>query len=73
MSHWKSSEFPGWLTHDIYVHQIQPALTGISKSSIRKALGVSEPYSSDIRAGKCIPHQRHWQGLALLVRVSKTS
>jgi hypothetical protein len=40
------------------------------KSEIRKALGVSEPYSSDIRAGKRIPHPRHWQALAQLAGVS---
>jgi len=26
-------------------------------------LGVSEPYSSDIRARKRIPHPRHWEAL----------
>jgi hypothetical protein len=67
ISNWKSSELPGWLTRDVYVNQIQPALAEVSKSSIREASGVSEPYSSDIRAGKCIPHQRHWQALAQLV------
>ena len=66
---WKPSELPGWLTRDVYVNQIQPALAGVSKSSIRAALGVSEPYSSDIRAGRCHPHPRHWQALAELVGV----
>jgi hypothetical protein len=73
MSNWKSSELPGWLTRDVYVNQIQPALAGVSKSSIRAALGVSEPYSSDICAGKCIPHPRHWQALARLAGVSSDS
>jgi len=69
MSSWKPSGLPGWLTHDVYVNQIQPALAGVSKSRISEALAVSEPYSSEIRAGKRIPHQRHWQGLAQLVGV----
>ena len=69
MSNWKSSELPGWLTHDIYVNQIQAALVGVSKSSIRAALGISEPYSSDIRSGKNIPHPRHWRALARLVGI----
>ncbi len=43
MSNWKPSELPGWLTRDVYVNQIQPALARISKSSIRTALGISEP------------------------------
>ena len=70
MSNWKPSELPAWLTRDVYVNQIQPALAGVSKWSIGAAIGVSEPYSSDIRAGKCIPHPRHWQALAQLVGVS---
>jgi CRISPR-associated endonuclease Cas1 len=70
ISNWKASELPDWLTRDVYVNQIQPALAEVSKSRVRAALGVSEPYSSDIRAGKCIPHPRHWQALAQLVGVS---
>ena len=69
MGSWKSSELPGWLTRDVYVNQIQPGLAGTPKSQIRAALGVSEPYSSDIRAGKCIPHPRHWRALARLVDI----
>jgi len=30
---------------------------------------VSEPYSSDIQAGKRMPHPRHWQALAKLAGV----
>jgi CRISPR-associated endonuclease Cas1 len=70
ISNWKSSELPGWLTRDVYVNQIQPALAGISKSSIRAGLSVSEPYAADIRAGRRRPHPRHWQALAELVGVT---
>ena len=70
INNWKPSDLPSWLTHDVYVRQVQPALASIAKSQIRSALGVSEPYSSDIRAGKCVPHARHWQALAQLVGVS---
>jgi hypothetical protein len=69
IQNWKPSDLPAWLTRDVYVTQIQPALSGIAKSRIRSALGVSEPYSSDIRAGKRVPHPRHWQVLAKLVGV----
>jgi CRISPR-associated endonuclease Cas1 len=68
---WDPSALPAWLTRDIYEKRVVPALAPIPKSEIRKALGVSEPYSSDIRAGKCIPHRRHWQALARLVGVSQ--
>jgi hypothetical protein len=66
---WKPSGVPVWLTPDVYVKQIQPALASVAKLQIRLALGLSEPYSSDIRAGKRIPHPRHWIALAELVGV----
>ena len=66
---WEPSDLPAWLTRDVYVKQIQPALASVAKSQIRSALGVSEPYSSDIRAGKRIPHPRHWETLAKLAGV----
>ncbi len=67
---WEPSDLPAWLTRDVYVERVQPALASVAKSRIRSALGVSEPYSSDIQAGKRIPHPRHWQALAQLVGVS---
>jgi len=73
IQNWKSSDLPGWLTRDLYLKQVQPALVSVAKSRIGSALGVSEPYSSDIRAGKRIPHQRHWLVLAQLVGVSQAT
>jgi len=67
---WDPSGLPTWLTRDVYVKQIQPALASVPKLQIRSVLGVSEPYSSDIRAGKRIPHSRHWQALGRLVGMS---
>src|SRR5271169_1136760 len=67
---WKPSDLPGWLTRNVYVKQVQPALATVTKSRIRSALGVSEPYSSDIQAGRRVPHARHWQALAELGGVS---
>jgi hypothetical protein len=64
---WKPSDLPAWLTREVYVKQVQAALAGIAKSLIRSSFGVSEPYSSDIQAGRRIPHERHWQALAKLV------
>jgi CRISPR/Cas system-associated endonuclease Cas1 len=65
------SDLPAWLTtRDAYVKQVLPALASVAKSQIRSALGVSEPYSSDIQSGKRIPARRHWQTLAELVGVS---
>jgi len=73
IKNWKPSDFPAWLTRDVYMKQIQPSLACASKSSIRAALGVSEPYAADIRAGRRRPHPRHWQALAQLVGVQPHS
>jgi hypothetical protein len=64
---WKRSDLPTWLTRDVYVSQIQPALAVVTKSQICSLLRVSEPYASDIQGGKRVPHQRHWQALAKFV------
>ena len=69
---WKPSDLPAWLTRDVYIEQVQPALATVAKSRIRSALGVSEPYSSDIQTGKCVPHPRHWEALAGLVGITST-
>ncbi|HXY11262.1 MAG TPA: CRISPR-associated endonuclease Cas1 [Terriglobales bacterium] len=69
IKNWKPSDLPAWLTRDLYVKQVQPALASVAKSRIRSALGVSEPYASDIQAGKRVPHPRHWHALAELVEV----
>jgi hypothetical protein len=71
IQNWKPSDLPGWLTRDVYVNQVQPALVLVAKSRIRSALGVSEPYASDIQVGKRVPHPRHWQALAELRGVSE--
>jgi len=70
INNWKPSDLPVWLTREVYVKRVQAALASVAKSRIRSALGVSEPYSSDIQAGKRVPHPRHWQALAQLVGVS---
>jgi len=72
IQNWKPSDLPSWLSRDVYVKQVQPALASVAKSQIRAALGVNEPYSSAIQTGKCVPHPRHWQALAQLGGVSPT-
>jgi hypothetical protein len=72
IKNWNPSDLPSWLTRDVYVRKVQPALATLSKSRIRSALGVSEPYSSYIQTGKIVPHRRHWWALAELVGVSPT-
>jgi selenocysteine lyase/cysteine desulfurase len=67
---WQPSQQPAWLDEETYTQKIQPRLAGITVSAISSALGISEPYATDIRAGKRCPHPRHWQILARLVGVS---
>ena len=67
---WQPSDLPEWLNEEAYRTKVQPVLAGITVSAIAAALGISEPYATDIRRGQRIPHPRHWQALARLVGVS---
>jgi len=67
---WQPSEQPAWLDEKTYCEKIQPRLAEITVPTISTALGISAPYATDIRAGKRIPHRRHWLTLAGLVGVS---
>jgi len=67
---WHPSDKPDWLNEETYREKIQPRLGSITVPSIASALGISEPYAAEIRAGRCLPHPRHWQTLAQLVGVT---
>jgi CRISPR-associated endonuclease Cas1 len=67
---WNSSDRPDWLTEEIYRGKVQSRLSGITVRAISSVLGLSEPYAAEIRAGRYLPHPRHWQALAELVGVS---
>jgi hypothetical protein len=67
---WKPSDLPEWLNAETYQTKIQPGLAEITVPAIATALGISEPYATDIRAGKRVPHPRHWEKLARLFDVS---
>jgi CRISPR-associated endonuclease Cas1 len=69
---WQSSGNPSWLTERAYQEEIQPLLSRLTVPTISTALGVSEPYATDIRAGRRIPHPRHWITLAQRVGVTGT-
>jgi CRISPR-associated endonuclease Cas1 len=68
---WLASSQPAWLDENIYREQICPGLAGVTVRVIASALGVSQPYASNIRSGKRHPHPRHWQTLARLAGVSQ--
>ena len=67
---WQASSLPPWLDEETYLRKIEPRLAGITITVISSALGISKPYATDIRAGRRLPHPRHWQTLARLVGVS---
>jgi hypothetical protein len=69
---WAASSQPAWLTNEFYETKIQPLLANIPRSAISTAMGVSKTYAGEIRAGKSLPHPRHWQTLAQLVGLSET-
>jgi hypothetical protein len=69
---WDSTTLPDWLTEQAYREKIQPRLAEVTVPTISKALGISGPYATDIRAGRRRPHPRHWEKLARLVGNSKT-
>jgi len=63
---WRPSDLPEWFDEETYLLKVQPRLSGITVPAICSALGISEPYVTNIRAGRCIPHPRHWLKLARL-------
>ena len=67
---WQASSQPVWLDKDFYLRKIQPLLSGVTVPVLASALSISEPYAAEIRAGRYLPHPRHWQTLARLVGVS---
>lgn len=68
---WLASRQPEWPDAETYERRIQPRLAGIAYRALASALGVSEPYAAGIRAGRRVPHPRHWVVLAELTGVAR--
>jgi len=68
---WRESPDESWSDPKRYDTEIQPRLKMLKIASIAFALGVSEPYAADIRAGRRRPHPRHFQSLAELVGLAR--
>ena len=66
---WKPSDLPEWLNEKVYCEKIQPQLVALTVAAIASALEISKPYATDIRAGKRVPHPRHWKTLALSIGI----
>ena len=69
-STWLPSSLPDWLNEETYLGKIQPLLTVLTNKAVASALGVSKPYASAVRAGRRVPHPRHWQALAHLIETA---
>ncbi|HWZ96864.1 MAG TPA: CRISPR-associated endonuclease Cas1 [Candidatus Dormibacteraeota bacterium] len=66
---WDSSLLPAWLDINAYKQGVQPRLSRLTVPAIRKALGVSKGYATNVRSGRKVPHQRHWLALAQLTQL----
>jgi hypothetical protein len=49
---------------------IAAALVGVTGPAIARATGLSKTYADQVRAGKYVPHPRHWPALAELAGVT---
>ncbi len=64
---WAPGEQDEW-TRERYQGEIQPRLAQIPLSALAAATGLSLSACSRIRAGRLVPHQRHWVPLRGLLR-----
>jgi len=67
---WKPADQPHWLTEETYLREIQPKLASVKLRTLMATMGISQPYATNIRNGKRLPHPRHWQTLAELAGLS---
>ena len=66
---WRDSLDSNRIDRKRYESEIHPRLASVTICKIASTLEVSEPYAADIRAGRRLPHPRHWQRLAGLVGI----
>lgn len=52
---WDPTTLPDWLTEETYREKIQPRLAKLTVPAIAAAIGISKPYTTDIRAGRRVP------------------
>ena len=63
-SHTGKAHDPAWFTQEVL-----PGLKVVSLMTIARATGMSTSSASKVRAGRRVPHPRHWDPLAELVGV----
>jgi len=59
---------PAWFTREVL-----PGLRGVSLTAMARVTGMSTSSASKVRAGRRVPHPRHWELLAELVGVGGTT
>jgi len=50
-----------------FARDVVPGLAALPLRTIAEATGLSQAYCSKMRAGRCVPHRRHWQVLIELI------
>jgi uncharacterized Zn finger protein (UPF0148 family) len=66
---WNPADKPDWLTEEVYREKIQPLLKKIKVPLLSSILSLSQAYAAEIRAGRQLPHPRHWRVLGTLVGI----
>jgi hypothetical protein len=66
---WKAAH-PGVVADKASFAPIAAALVGVTGPAIARATGLSKTYADQVRAGKYVPHPRHWPALAELAGVT---
>jgi hypothetical protein len=66
---WDPSTQPAWLDNTTYITRVRPLLERLTRSALAAVMNVREDYAGEVRAGRRIPHPRHWTALAELVGV----
>ena len=51
----------------VFRGEILPLIQGVPLKALMEATGLTKGACSRIRAGKVVPHQRHWEGVQALV------
>ena len=63
---WRAAH-PEGANRTAYRREILPKLKAVPTVQIQRSLGIARPQCAAIRAGRRIPHPRHWEALRALV------
>lgn len=66
---WNPQTLPSWLTAQVFVKRVVPALQHVRTAEVSRCLKSSESYAAQVRTGRRLPHARHWLALAGLAEI----